>query len=796
MSTRAKLLALLLPAIIFIPGKTLAASARFITVVPGQSVNAEPLPDAKPFKQTAPQDNSDIKPATGQLVAAVQTAPASAVAKPSSEETPASTSPIAAVDQTVPAPSPSAKAEPAQAAPSANAKPAPASPSTADASAGNGDTTDGTTAVAVPDPGAPSSFIKDDTVTVVSPPGVQASDAAGQPAAGLPAAAQPALAGIGLDAAAGTGLPTSGLLAPIARNIKYFSVTVRKHFQQWLSRSGRYMGLMKSILRENYMPEDLVFLALIESGFNPKAYSWAKACGPWQFIRGTAVRYGLRVDSWVDERRDPIKSTKAAAAYLKDLYGTFGSWPLAMASYNAGEGNVERAIDRTGGIQDFWKLRKTRYIPSETKDYVPKFIAARMIAENPDGFGFKDLSYDKPFVFDEVVLNHCTDLRTVALCCGVSIEKIKELNPELIRNCTPPGRTYTLRIPKGKKDEFLAAYDSLPKSERYASPKVRIINSRYIVRRRATLKAIAARLGVPAAKLARANHLRVYSRVGRGRRLIVPREKLFIAAEIPTHPIKLSKTAASPPAETASSTAGESSPDTNPVPLAAQPAASAQNLSDGPEAPVLRLGSLLPSPTAADADESGQPVSDQPAAGQKVAYHPVDIATGPHHPIPHYRPRHRPARSRSVGPVTYRVRKGDTLSSIARKHGTTIAKLARLNRLGRHRIIKAGQKLKLQPVYRLSASRTRTAKISKGHSRHSRIARLKKHSLHKNIASRGKHSRHGRAAHSRRYQVKSGDTLWSIARKFGVSQGKISRVNSMRGHHSIRKGQMLIIPAA
>ena len=258
---------------------------------------------------------------------------------------------------------------------------------------------------------------------------------------------------------------------PIEKSVRYFSVSVKKHFNLWLERSGKYVGLMKSILRENYLPEDLVFLALIESGFNPKAYSPASASGPWQFIRGTATRYGLKVDRWVDERRDPVKSTKAAAAYLKDLYGMFGSWPLAMASYNAGEGNVARAVNRNG-TDDFWELRKTRSLAPETKEYVPKFLAAQMIAQDPGKFGFDGLEYERPFEYDEVVLDRCTDLALVAKCCGVPVTEIKELNPELMRWCTPPNRpAYTLRIPKGSKEEFLASYTKLSDDEKIARPR-------------------------------------------------------------------------------------------------------------------------------------------------------------------------------------------------------------------------------------------------------------------------------------------------------------------------------------
>ena len=550
-----------------------------------------------------------------------------------------------------------------------------------------------------------------------------------------------AIAGLGNMKTAEGG----GLLAPVARDVQYFSITVRKHFQQWLARSGKYMSLMKSILRENYMPEDLVFLALIESGFNPKAYSWAQASGPWQFIRGTATRYGLRVDQWVDERRDPVKSTVAAAAYLKDLYGMFGSWPLAMASYNAGEGNVARAITRTGGVQDFWKLRKTRYMPSETKDYVPKFIAARMIAQNPDNFGFKNLEYDQPFVFEEVQLDHCTDLRTVALCCGASIEEIKDLNPELIKGCTPPNRTYTLRIPKGKKEAFLAAYNALPKNERFATPKILAANTRYVVRRSESLKNIAGKLGVPVAKLAAANRLKASSRVRKGKRLLVPREKLMIAAEIPAAPPK--KEDASKP-----DVKSEAQPET--------PNAAAVE-TPGPKR--IELGSLLPpAVTVADADES---TSDKTASADSSDADSEDSTAGPqssrlHHATPHS----------SAVASTYRVKKGDTLASIAKHHHTTAAKLARLNGLGRHGKVKAGQTLAL------SGEGINSHKASSG----------------KRVASLKKRFRKGK----KRYQVKNGDTLWSISKRFGVSREKLSNANSMENGQSIKKGQTLIIPAA
>ena len=175
---------------------------------------------------------------------------------------------------------------------------------------------------------------------------------------------------------------------------------------------------------------------MIESGFNPYAVSWAKAVGPWQFMPATGKLYGLKIDWWIDERKDPIKSTKAAAEHLKDLHNLFGSWPLALASYNAGAGKVQRAVLRTRS-DDFWDLKASRYIRKETKNYVPKYMAATIIAKNPEAYGFSVIRID-PYKFDEVVVEESTDLRLIARCANCTYEEIKELNPEIKRWVTPP----------------------------------------------------------------------------------------------------------------------------------------------------------------------------------------------------------------------------------------------------------------------------------------------------------------------------------------------------------------------
>ena len=276
----------------------------------------------------------------------------------------------------------------------------------------------------------------------------------------------------------------------VKRNITLFTEKIREKFSLWLSRSGKYIDMMKEILRERDIPEEIVFLPLIESGFNPYAYSPARAVGYWQFIASTAKRYGLEIDWWKDERRDPVKSTVAAANYLKDLYEMFGSWNLAMAAYNAGEGKILKALNRTKA-DDYWALLNTSQIRRETKDYVPKFIAASMIANSPQNFGFEDLEYHPPLNYDKVTITSPVDIDVIAECSETSVEAIKELNPELRRWCTPPDvEEYTLRIPEGKKENFVKNLSQIPEKERFT---VDI----YRVKKGDTFKKISKKTGIP-----------------------------------------------------------------------------------------------------------------------------------------------------------------------------------------------------------------------------------------------------------------------------------------------------------
>jgi peptidoglycan lytic transglycosylase D len=247
----------------------------------------------------------------------------------------------------------------------------------------------------------------------------------------------------------------------VQAHIHYFNTAIHGRFEQWLFRLSRYRPLVENIFTEFHLPSDLVYLSLVESGFNPYAYSRAKATGPWQFMKGTAKVYGLRVDSYVDERRDPIKSTVAAARYLRDLYDLFGAWPLAMAAYNAGEGKVMRALQKARA-ESFSEISKTRLIRRETKEYVPRFMAATIIARNPDRYGFSQESAE-PHQFDEAIVTRPVHFRAIAHATGIPYEELRLLNPELRRDATPPGdETYHLKVPVGTKAKVEQLLDRIP----------------------------------------------------------------------------------------------------------------------------------------------------------------------------------------------------------------------------------------------------------------------------------------------------------------------------------------------
>lgn len=258
---------------------------------------------------------------------------------------------------------------------------------------------------------------------------------------------------------------------PMVRNdavdqfVTLFTGRQSKLMAKYLKQSGRYEGMVRAKLRERGMPEDLAYLSMIESGFDPNALSSARAVGIWQFMAETGRGYGLRVDSYVDERRDPEKSTDAALRYLSDLHETFGSWYLAAAAYNAGAGRVGRDLKAATGRSrarseaDFWKVRPR--LPKETREYVPLMLAAALIGKEPAKYGLGEVSRWLPLEADTVRVPAETPLRVVAQSAGVAPTELAKLNPQLIRKTTPPGKAYPVRIPQGRADEFNANFSGI-----------------------------------------------------------------------------------------------------------------------------------------------------------------------------------------------------------------------------------------------------------------------------------------------------------------------------------------------
>lgn len=298
--------------------------------------------------------------------------------------------------------------------------------------------------------------------------------------------------------------------------IKAYSTKLKPVIEASLERSGRYIERYKEIFREQGIPEDLAYLPVIESGFRIHAYSRAKAKGIWQFMKGTARLEGLKVDWWVDERCDPEKSAIAAAKHLKKLYRHYNDWYLALAAYNAGQGKIDRAI-RRAKTRDFWKLSKHRWLlRRETKNYVPAFIAALIIAKNPEKYGFTELEYKKPLEYDTVEIDSCTDLRVIAKLCNTSVKKIQELNPHLRRLTTPVrAKKFKVYIPKGKKDSFIAKFSQLP-------PEKRVTLRYHRIRRGETLSQIARKYQTTVSAICRANGIRNKRLIRAGKTIIIP----------------------------------------------------------------------------------------------------------------------------------------------------------------------------------------------------------------------------------------------------------------------------------
>lgn len=471
--------------------------------------------------------------------------------------------------------------------------------------------------------------------------------------------------------------------------INYFQGKGRKYMETYLSRSTKYLPMMKEVMRENGLPEDLVYLSLIESGFSPQAHSRANAVGYWQFVRSTGRRFGLTVDPFIDERRDPVLSTRAAATFLKELYSLFGSWHLAMAAYNVGENRVRRAVTRNY-TRDFWTLlRKRRALPVETKNYVPQFIAAVMIAHDPEKYGFRGISYEDPLSYDTVKLQSPISITKLASNLNVDPDELKLLNPKFRSDFVPisRGSETVVRIPVGRGNDATAALAMSVTSQ----PKVIVNNDMYFyrVRRGDNLSIIAHHHHTTVSTLRRLNNLsnRVLLRVG-------------MRLQVPDH-------------------GGEG----------------------------IR--------TVSEEDANTGAVSAVPA---------VEVRTLNYHI----------------------VRRGENLSTIARRYGVTIEDLKRLNNLTSRSLIRRGQRLKIREDATKSAVRARSTGV---------LATFKSHSAGKRVkVASHKGAKRSVAGYTRKHVVRRGETLYDVSKKYGISMGRLARANGHSINYRVMAGEKLVIP--
>ena len=300
----------------------------------------------------------------------------------------------------------------------------------------------------------------------------------------------------------------------VLRFLTYYRTRGRVFMERGLQRSGRYLEMFRAVFRREGIPLDLVYVAHIESLFRPKAVSRARARGIWQFIRGTGRLYGLRQDWWIDERSDILKSTVAAARYLKHLYGEFGDWYLALAGYNCGPRRIERNLRRYGRI-DYWEMARRRLLPRETRNYVPSYLAATIIFKNPARYGFQ-VEPDPELRFELVPMEHQVDLDTLAELIEVPARMLDDLNPELRRRVTPhklPG--YRMKVPVGRGALTQEKVAQLP-------PEKRIRLQHHQVRKGETLSLIASRYATSIQAIAQANRLRSIHRLRIGQELAIP----------------------------------------------------------------------------------------------------------------------------------------------------------------------------------------------------------------------------------------------------------------------------------
>jgi membrane-bound lytic murein transglycosylase D len=629
---------------------------------------------------------------------------------------------------------------------------------------------------------------------------------------------------------------------PVEKSIAFLTQDKgRKFFKRWLERSARWFPMMKRIAKEESMPEEIIYLSMIESALNPNAVSPSKAVGLWQFMRPTAMDFNLNVNMWVDERRDPEKSTHAAMRYLRYLYNEFGDWHLALAAYNCGpNGAIRRALAKAKSENStFWDIREN--LPRETRNYVPLYIATTLIALNPENYGFTkdDLQFEPEYQYEICPINEPVSMKSLAKCADLSVDELRLLNTELVSICTPPeGGAYNLRLPPGKRSIFTAHYATLTDEEK--RPWIM-----HEVKKGETLATISTLYGASTQEIAALNQINGYrAKLKRGATLKIPIEPMghSVAAApllatnesakqsenivVAPEPISVAQTgtvSTNTPIEKPVESVREKTPEpiisrdksiTHTVQSGESLYSISQrygvrltdirnwnNISIGNDN--LQLGSKLIIASTKEAIAS--------AAGQKA----IEKAT---------------SNSRATI-ITHKIRKGETLAQIADDYNTSIESIKNLNKLKRTSTIVAGEEIKIpaspsllakssiheRVPARLAGTTVKYHRVKKGDNlsiiaalygvkeqdvqswnpsmKGDRIIAGEQLKVYTSNLSKGSGEAQSREISHlpKHYTVRKGDTLAEIASKFGVSVSTIRTKNKLEGKSDIRVGQTLRI---
>lgn len=607
----------------------------------------------------------------------------------------------------------------------------------------------------------------------------------------------------------------------------------RKFMKRWIERSGKWFPMMRRIAKEEDMPEEIIFLSMMESGLDPNAFSLAKAVGLWQFMQATGQDYGLTVNFWIDERRDPEKSTRAAMRFLKDLYRDFGDWHLALAAYNRGAGGVRQSMRKTGSANpSYWETRD--YLPRETRNYVPLYIATTMINLQREKYGFTDdsLAFHPEYAYDVFMVKEPTNISALAKCAGMTTDSIRKLNPELVKPCTPPGMdVYAFKIPKGTLQTFAANYEQLTDDEK--RPWMT-----HTVARGETLATIAKRYGVTSNDIASVNQLSGYkNKLKRGMTIRVPMTSVVSVAE--------PQLAASTDPAPSNDIIGNGTPESmSPRRNARTPAPPVVNTPGAESAPVVAV--------KAEGQKGRTTVKHTVVSGENlysiarrygiritdlrnwnnISYDKENIRIGDTLVVAITDEASRATASADVEKIrvtrviSHTVERGETLAGIASLYNTTTDRLRELNKIPRNGALKSGKPIRVETSLSKSelAAIERTAPSGKA-----RIHQVRKGENLSAIAATygvdedqlrrwnndviegstvfagtklriygaGTTDKGSAAANTsgmrppKSYTVRKGDTLSEIADKFGISVSALKKKNRNLSERTIRAGQTI-----